>query len=166
MRRSASRLIFPSSEPPSSAELSNCIHQFHTVAKASKAQAEAQRAAAESLLKWSLREENAAIKDVAFQTNELFGIWATCQLAFAQQLEQSFSHFNAIQEASKAVHVAQKRRKDLVDKEAKLKKDIKKAEKWKKGGDVRLLQHHLEKVIALIVIESMIIMRMMIVTGD
>ncbi len=145
MRRSATKLSYPSGDN-NAANLSCALRGFQALGKHAKNLSAMERAAAESLLKWSLKEDNTAIRDVAFQTNELFGVWSDCQSEFADRIECMSRNLENIQEASRAVEVVKKAAVQAAEKEAKLKKDVKRAKKWKKGGDVRLLEHKLEEM--------------------
>lgn len=143
LRKSATKLSYSTMHAhsnPNGVHLACACREFLAVSKESKSLSSKERSASETLLKWSLKEENSAIKDVVFQTNELFSVWSDCQAEFSDQMERSVRSLQKIQEASKALEIAKRQAFQAAEKEAKLKKDVKKAKKWKKGGDVRLLE--------------------------
>uniref|UniRef100_A0A5S6Q143 Uncharacterized protein n=1 Tax=Trichuris muris TaxID=70415 RepID=A0A5S6Q143_TRIMR len=104
--------------------------------------------AAEKLLLWSVRENNRAIENVNNDCAELMHIWNDVHRIFCGLIEQAISELRQIrgdETMSRAVREAQKKVAQCVEKEAKLRKDIRRAMKWLKGGSVRLLELRLEE---------------------
>src|SRR4051812_40427786 len=92
LRRSATRLI---SNDESESDLNVALQEWRTVKNASSSFADCQREAAEFLLKWSLKEDNRAIKDAAFQLNELVRLWTDAQLRFTVELQSAVEEMNS-----------------------------------------------------------------------
>lgn len=120
-----------------------------------------QQAASESILKWSLHEENRAIRDVAFQLNELAGISAFVQEQFCRNISESTKQLEYLAggivaqfsmeiyswyllvEGNKQLLQANKEAVCVASKESKIRKEISSPSQWKKGGDIRLLESQL-----------------------
>jgi hypothetical protein len=64
-------------------ELNMVISQLRNVKSTAKAFATAQNTASQDMLKWSLSEENTAIKDTFAQLSELNTLWTEVQKDFA-----------------------------------------------------------------------------------
>jgi hypothetical protein len=67
-------------------ELSMVISELRDVRSTAKAFAEAQYTAAQDMVKWSLTEENPAIRDTFVQLSELSALWTEVQKEFAGEI--------------------------------------------------------------------------------
>jgi hypothetical protein len=67
-------------------ELSMVISELRDVRSTAKAFAEAQHTAVKDMLKWSITEENSAIRDTFVQLSELSALWTEVQKEFAGEI--------------------------------------------------------------------------------
>ncbi|VDP21423.1 unnamed protein product [Soboliphyme baturini] len=117
MRRSASRLI---RQDESDYNLTVVLEEWQLLTRAVKHCASLQRRASESVLKWSMNEESRAIRDVAFQFNDLFQLWSDAQATYDSSLQASIGQLEKIFSCIGAIHEAKKQLEQAIDKEQKL----------------------------------------------
>lgn len=117
VRRSASKLIC---SDESQLDLNIALQEFRVLKDVVKNFAEIQRNASEFLLKWSLHEDNRAIKDVALQFNELTNLWSDAQLDFATRVSDMVDQMENVMQTDKAVKERERQVSVLVEKEGKL----------------------------------------------
>ncbi|XP_023722566.1 uncharacterized protein LOC111872682 isoform X2 [Cryptotermes secundus] len=121
-------------------ELSMVISELRGVRSTAKAFAEAQCSAAQDMLKWSLTEENPAIRDTFFQLSELSALWTEVQKEFADHLKEFVIQFEMILEGEHHVdqartHVAASERRAV-----KIKNKLNKASKRGNVEETRQLE--------------------------
>ena len=96
-RRSAARLSGLSS---GHTELFVTISQLKELRTATKAQIAAQESAMNDLFKWSTKEDNRAIKDVAERFSELCAFWTEAQKLYVEELKVIRNHFEVCKKPS------------------------------------------------------------------
>uniref|UniRef100_A0A915IDI6 Uncharacterized protein n=1 Tax=Romanomermis culicivorax TaxID=13658 RepID=A0A915IDI6_ROMCU len=147
------------------------IQEFRKIKNSSKQLTDCQRRASENLLKWSLGENNRAIKDMTFQFdnymilaalpeymedgsyvedfelmfNELICLWGDVQTECSHKIYETIKQMDIVADTYKALHDAEQKVEKFSEAERKLKQDLKAARRWRKGGDIRIIE---EKVTA------------------
>uniref|UniRef100_A0A0K0DZA4 F-BAR domain-containing protein n=1 Tax=Strongyloides stercoralis TaxID=6248 RepID=A0A0K0DZA4_STRER len=119
-----------------------------------KKQAEIQMKAINSMTKWAIENDNAAIDDVMKKTNEVFKLFSNRMVHFANEHETSIKVLKKIEQTEKAIKMAEKKILQINEQEKKINKDIKKFSrsssssffKSKKPTDLAVLQHDLNKI--------------------
>lgn len=117
VRRSATKLIC---SDESQFDLNIALQEFRIVKETVKNFAEIQRNASEFLLKWSLHEDNRAIKDVSMQLNELTNLWADSQIDFGARISEMVDQLENVLQTDKTVKEAERQVAQLVEKEGKM----------------------------------------------
>ncbi|KHJ41277.1 hypothetical protein D918_08608 [Trichuris suis] len=148
MRSSSVSGLFNASLNRDSQLLQGACEELNHLIPLTQALVEHQLKAAEKLLLWSVRENNRAIENVNNDCAELMHIWNDVHRVFSGLIEQAISELRQIrgeESMSRALRDAQKRVAQCIEKEAKLRKDRRRALKWLKGGSIRLLELRLEE---------------------
>lgn len=121
------------------------ISQLGEVRTSLKAFTQAQATASEDTMRWAAAHENRAIAETFSHLAELSLVWTDVQRDFAERLKEYRSQYELVLEGEKHVTLARETLASREQREAKLRKELKKAGKKAPAEEIRLLREKLSQ---------------------
>lgn len=112
-----------------SADLNVMVSELKDMRESAKGFMNAQNSACQDMMRWAANEENRAIQDVANHIAELNLLWTDVQKDFIGHLKEYKQMYEMVLEGEKHVSQAKDNLNNYEQKETKLRKDLRKAEK-------------------------------------
>lgn len=112
-----------------SADLNVMVSELKDMRESAKGFMNAQNSACQDMMRWAANEENRAIQDVANHIAELNLLWTDVQKDFIEHLKEYKQMYEMVMEGEKHVLQAKDNLNNYEQKETKLRKDLRKAEK-------------------------------------
>lgn len=128
-----------------SADLNVMVSELKDMRESAKGFMNAQNSACQDMMRWAANEENRAIQDVANHIAELNLLWTDVQKDFIGHLKEYKQMYEMVLEGEKHVLQAKDNLNNYEQKETKLRKDLRKAEKRSNEADLRNLESKLHE---------------------
>lgn len=144
LRRSGVRIRSASS---GHTELQLVISEVGGIPSAGRRFTGAQQAAADDLLRWSLLQEDRAIRDAASQVHELSEMWTDVQRQFVESFKEYRRQFELILEGEKQLDVTRQKLAGAESRERKIRKDLEKAARKSSALEIADIESRLKTAV-------------------